>query len=73
LASSKALDTAAGKAFPTIVTGKAGPRAVRGSQQPPAIMHDFLVSFITRHKDPPFFVYYPMSHIHRPIVQRKQV
>jgi arylsulfatase A len=35
----------------------------------PDIMHDFLVSFITRHKDQPFFVYYPMSHIHGPIVR----
>ena len=34
----------------------------------PDIMHEFLVSFITRHKDQPFFVYYPMSHIHGPIV-----
>jgi arylsulfatase A len=34
----------------------------------PDIMHDFLVSFLTRHKDQPFFVYYPMSHIHGPIV-----
>jgi len=31
-------------------------------------MHSFLVDFITRHKDQPFFVYYPMSHIHAPIV-----
>jgi arylsulfatase A len=34
----------------------------------PDLMHEFLVSFITRHKDQPFFVYYPMSHIHGPIV-----
>jgi arylsulfatase A len=35
----------------------------------PDIMHDFLVQFITRHKDQPFFVYYPMSHIHGPILR----
>jgi arylsulfatase A len=35
----------------------------------PDIMHRFLVDFITRHKDRPFFVYYPMSHIHGPIVR----
>lgn len=35
----------------------------------PDIMHDFLVDFITRHKDQPFFAYYPMSHIHTPIVR----
>jgi arylsulfatase A len=35
----------------------------------PDIMHEFVVSFITRHKDQPFFIYYPMSHIHGPIVR----
>jgi arylsulfatase A len=35
----------------------------------PDIMHSFLVDFISRHKDRPFFVYYPMSHIHGPIVR----
>jgi arylsulfatase A len=34
----------------------------------PDIMHEFVVKFIARHKDQPFFVYYPMSHIHGPIV-----
>ncbi|MCY2931689.1 MAG: sulfatase-like hydrolase/transferase, partial [Planctomycetota bacterium] len=34
----------------------------------PDVMHEFLVEFITRRKDRPFFVYYPMSHIHGPIV-----
>lgn len=35
----------------------------------PDIMHDFAVDFIARHKDQPFFLYYPMSHIHGPIVR----
>jgi arylsulfatase A len=35
----------------------------------PDIMHEFLVDFIARHKDHPFFIYYPMSHIHAPIVR----
>ena len=35
----------------------------------PDIMHQFLVDFIARHKDRPFFIYYPMSHIHEPIVR----
>ena len=35
----------------------------------PDIMHEFLVDFIARHKDQPFFIYYPMSHIHAPIVR----
>ena len=34
----------------------------------PDIMHQFVVDFIARHKHQPFFLYYPMSHIHGPIV-----
>jgi len=34
----------------------------------PDIMHEFVVDFIARHQEQPFFVYYPMSHIHGPIV-----
>ena len=34
----------------------------------PDIMHQFVVNFVTKHKDQPFFLYYPMSHIHGPIV-----
>ncbi len=35
----------------------------------PDIMHDFAVDFITRNQEKPFFLYYPMSHIHGPIVR----
>ncbi len=35
----------------------------------PDLMHEFVVNFITHHKDKPFFVYYPMSHIHGPILR----
>ncbi len=35
----------------------------------PDLMHDFAVHFIEHHKDEPFFLYYPMSHIHGPIVR----
>jgi arylsulfatase A len=35
----------------------------------PDLMHDFLVKFLTQHKEQPFFVYYPMSHIHGPILR----
>ena len=35
----------------------------------PDLMHEFIVSFLTRHKDQPFFLYYPMSHIHGPILR----
>jgi arylsulfatase A len=35
----------------------------------PDLMHDFIVKFITKHKDQPFFLYYPMSHVHGPILR----
>lgn len=35
----------------------------------PDLMHDFLVDFIQRHKDQPFYVHYAMSHVHGPIVR----
>ena len=35
----------------------------------PDLLHEFLVSFLTKHKDEPFFIYYPMSHIHGEIVR----
>ena len=30
----------------------------------PELMHEFLVNFLKTHQDEPFFVYYPLSHIH---------
>lgn len=35
----------------------------------PELMHDFLVEFIKKNKEKPFCIYYPMSHIHGPIVK----
>lgn len=35
----------------------------------PDIAHDFLVDFITRHREQPFYVYYSMAHIHGPILK----
>jgi arylsulfatase A len=35
----------------------------------PDRMHKFAVDFITRHKEGPFYLYYPMSHIHGPILR----
>ncbi|MEI6177590.1 MAG: sulfatase-like hydrolase/transferase, partial [Verrucomicrobiota bacterium] len=34
----------------------------------PDLTHDFIVDFINRHKDQSFFIYYPMIHIHIPIL-----
>lgn len=35
----------------------------------PDLLHTFAVDFINRHKDGPFFLYYPMSSIHGPILR----
>jgi arylsulfatase A len=35
----------------------------------PDVMHQFVADFIARHKSQPFFVYYPMAHIHAPILR----
>ncbi len=35
----------------------------------PDKMHEFAVDFITRHKNQPFFLYYPMSEVHNPILR----
>lgn len=35
----------------------------------PDMMHNFLVDFITRHKDRPFCAYYPMSEMHSRLVR----
>lgn len=34
----------------------------------PDVMHRYLVDFITRHRDRPFFAYYSMSHVHAEIL-----
>ncbi len=34
----------------------------------PDVMHRYLVDFITRHRDKPFFAYYSMSHVHSEIL-----
>jgi arylsulfatase A-like enzyme len=35
----------------------------------PDLLHEFAVDFITRHKDRPFFLYYPTPLIHGPILR----
>jgi len=35
----------------------------------PDLLHEFIADFVTRHKDQPFFVYYPMPHVHSPILK----
>lgn len=45
------------------------PKELGDKEYLPDVMHEFVVDFITRHKDRPFFVYYSMSHIHSPILR----
>lgn len=35
----------------------------------PDLTHEFAVDFITRHKDRPFFLYYPMTLVHGPFMR----
>jgi len=35
----------------------------------PDIQHRFIVDFLSKHKDQPFFLYYPMTHPHEPFVR----
>ena len=44
-------------------------KPLREGEYLPDLIHQFAVDFITRHKDGPFFLYYPMSHIHGPILR----
>jgi arylsulfatase A len=49
------------------VNGQA--KELSDDQYLPDLMHEFAVKFITQHKDQPFFLYYPMSHMHGPILR----
>jgi arylsulfatase A len=40
-----------------------------GDRYLPDVMHEFLVGFMTRHKDQPFYIHYAMSHVHAPILR----
>jgi len=35
----------------------------------PDLLHEFVVDFIRRHKEGPFFIYYPMPLVHAPILR----
>ena len=35
----------------------------------PDLCHNFIVNFLEKNKDQPFFLYYPMEHIHGPILR----
>jgi len=40
-----------------------------GNRYLPNVMHEFLVDFITRHKDQPFYVHYALSEMHARILR----
>ncbi|MEO5803861.1 MAG: sulfatase-like hydrolase/transferase [Verrucomicrobiota bacterium] len=40
-----------------------------GDKYMPDVMHDFLIDFIKRHRDQPFYVHYAMSHVHGEILR----
>ncbi len=44
-------------------------RPIPAARYVPDMMHDFVVDFITRHQDQPFYVHYPLSHVHGKIVR----
>jgi arylsulfatase A len=43
-------------------------RQLEANEYLPDVMHRYLVDYIQRHRDMPFFVHYSMSHIHWPIL-----
>lgn len=49
-----------------MVNGKRTP--LLNGEYLPDKMHDFVVDFIRRHKEQPFYVYYAMSHVHAQIL-----
>lgn len=45
-----------------------GKPVAAGDKYGPDLLHDFVIDFARRHKDGPFFVYYPTPLIHGPIL-----
>lgn len=46
-----------------------GQEKVLGDRYLPDVMHEFVVDFMTRHKDQPFYIHYAMSHMHAKILR----
>ncbi len=44
-------------------------KVLRSDEYLPDLLHNFAADFIARNKEKPFFLYYPMSHIHGPILR----
>jgi len=45
------------------------PKKLQEGEYFPDLMHSFIVSFLEKNQDKPFFLYYPMQHIHGPILK----
>lgn len=43
-------------------------RKLQDNEYVPDLMHDYLVNFITKHQNQPFYAYYSLSHIHAEIL-----
>lgn len=54
------------KAKNYLVNGKSTP--LRDKEYLPDVMHQFVVDFITKHHDDPFYIYYSLSHVHTEIL-----
>ncbi len=48
---------------------QSGAAKLLGDKYLPDVMHEFLVDFMSRHKDHPFYVHYAMSHMHAQILK----
>lgn len=51
----------------TFYTVNGTQKTLKAKEYMPDIVHDFAVDFIRRHRDGPFFLYYPMVHVHEPM------
>ena len=43
-------------------------KSIQPGEYLPDSMHEFIVSFLERHRDEPFFLYYPTPYVHVPIL-----
>jgi arylsulfatase A len=43
-------------------------KSLRDKEYLPEVMHDFLVDFMTRNREKPFFAYYSLAHVHGEIL-----
>ena len=54
------------KLFTTTADGEANQVVTAADDYGPDLFNQFVLDFITAHRDEPFFVYYPMALVHNP-------